>query len=245
MRKLLSILYIFVLFLSINSFSNNFFLIAQTSVDVESVSFSKDVVFMVCPIPDWMSSEITDSMACSEKNTSVKVSAKTSANDNNDFTYYYTVSTGKIIGSGSEVIWDLSKIPPGRYSITVGVGKDNIIGGKTLTKYITVEDCHNCDPPCICPASVEVFGPKNSILEGDLVVFSSSVGFPDKENSLIYNWKITNGEIIEGQGTKQILVRTNQNSADKTVTATLEVTNSECECPSIEAKTTVNISKKD
>jgi hypothetical protein len=211
------------------------------SVDIESISFDKELIFTVCPMPSWVPEDFMKDSPCSKNHQSIKVSTKISANNENDLTYYYSVSAGKIIGNGSDVIWDLSKTYSGRYSITVGIGKDFVISGKTLTKYITIENC-TCHPPCLCPTNLKITGPTKSIKEGELIIFSASVDFDDKDSSLNYDWKVSNGEIIEGLNTNQIIVKTNKKSADKKVTATLEVNNDQCtECETLEAKATVNI----
>ncbi len=41
--------------------------------------------------------------------------------ENDPLTYNYTVSAGKIIGSGHQVIWDLSGVSPGTYTITATI----------------------------------------------------------------------------------------------------------------------------
>lgn len=244
MRKLLSIAYIFVFFLSINTISKNFILSAQTQVSVESVSVSNNIVSTICPMPDLVPP--IEGRACGEEQTHVKVSVKISAENENNLTFYYVISGGKIIGNGSEVIWDLSQTRPGRYSITVGVGKDNVLSGKTLTKSVDIEECGGCDPPCVCPSLIKITGPQKSAKEGDIIVLSASVAYSDKKEFLKYNWKITNGEIIKGQQTDQILVRVNQKFPNKQLVVLLEVeTTNFCECPITSENFEVNIDKKD
>jgi hypothetical protein len=54
-------------------------------------------------------------------------------------TYNYTVSGGKIIGSGAEVIWDLSNALIGTYTITGGVDDGCGICGATKTKTVVIK----------------------------------------------------------------------------------------------------------
>jgi hypothetical protein len=51
------------------------------------------------------------------------VNVATNAEDaeNDVLDYYYVVSAGRIVGSGSNVQWDLNGIPPGTYTITARV----------------------------------------------------------------------------------------------------------------------------
>lgn len=53
--------------------------------------------------------------------------------------YIYTVSAGKIIGAGEKVVWDLSGVKPGTYTITAAVDDGCGVCGTTQTKAITVK----------------------------------------------------------------------------------------------------------
>ncbi len=67
------------------------------------------------------------------------------SNPNNDaLTYNYTVSGGKIIGKGEKVIWDLSNVKAGTYTITAAVDDGCGFCGKTVTKTITIKLCPDC-----------------------------------------------------------------------------------------------------
>ena len=72
-----------------------------------------------------------------EKQIRVKTTAVDPEND--VLTYQYTVSAGRIIGTGPEVIWDLSSTPAGTYTITAGVDDGCGICGKTMTKTVTIK----------------------------------------------------------------------------------------------------------
>jgi hypothetical protein len=54
--------------------------------------------------------------------------------------YRYIVSAGKIVGSGAKVVWDLSGVKPGTYTITAGVDDGCGICGKTETKTVTIKN---------------------------------------------------------------------------------------------------------
>jgi hypothetical protein len=70
------------------------------------------------------------------------VSVKTTAEDpeGDVLTYSYTVSGGRIVGTGAKVYWDLSPVRPGTYTITAGADDGCGICGKTITKTVTVTD---------------------------------------------------------------------------------------------------------
>jgi hypothetical protein len=64
--------------------------------------------------------------------------------------YIHTVSAGRILGEGANVIWDLSDAKPGTYTITAGISKHIFNGtrwevvGKTQTYTVTVKECPDC-----------------------------------------------------------------------------------------------------
>ncbi|HYJ91800.1 MAG TPA: hypothetical protein VEV84_10870 [Pyrinomonadaceae bacterium] len=65
--------------------------------------------------------------------------ATTAVDGENDvLTYYYTVSAGRIFGSGSSVTWDLSGVSAGNYTITAKVDDSCGVCGTTKTKLIRV-----------------------------------------------------------------------------------------------------------
>ena len=84
---------------------------AQPS-DVTGVSFDQTEVVLPCP-PGYKSR----SGACRD-DQSVSVSTSATNPQNDTLTYDYTVSAGRISGSGASVNWDLSGVKPGTYTIT-------------------------------------------------------------------------------------------------------------------------------
>ncbi|MBP7415582.1 MAG: DUF6438 domain-containing protein [Pyrinomonadaceae bacterium] len=59
--------------------------------------------------------------------------------DNDPLVYIYSVSGGKIIGKGLDVIWDLSDVRVGTYSITAAVDDGCGPCGKTMTKTVVIK----------------------------------------------------------------------------------------------------------
>jgi hypothetical protein len=60
-------------------------------------------------------------------------------NPNNDIlTYNYTVTGGRIVGTGAKVKWDLSGVRSGTYTITAGVDDGCGLCGATVTKTVVV-----------------------------------------------------------------------------------------------------------
>jgi hypothetical protein len=192
--------------------------IPNSSAEVESVTLDKEVATIFCPWPE----DFPMKHHCSEDKQKIKVTTKANMPENNNFTYYYMVSGGHIIGQGANVIWELVG-RPGKYTITVGLGKDNVIQGKTITKTVQLEDCDNCDlppPPCACP-TLSIIGPGKSVRNGDLIIFEAKTE-GGTQKFLEYKWTISGGTMITGQGTSRLLVKTTAKDSDS-VTAKVEI----------------------
>jgi hypothetical protein len=129
--------------------------------------------------------------------------ATTSVDAEDDvLTYDYTVSGGRIVGTGKDVRWDLTGVNPGSYTITAAVDDGCGLCGKTKTAEVTVV---KCEPTCIlirCP-SISVTGPDAISGEGDYYADISGGAFM----SVTYEWSVTNGVILSGQGTPSVTVK--------------------------------------
>ena len=69
----------------------------------------------------------------------VEVTTKAEDPEGDVVTYHYTVSGGRIEGTGSRVRWDLSGAhAAGTYTITVGVDDGCGLCGKTVTQTVTI-----------------------------------------------------------------------------------------------------------
>lgn len=76
-----------------------------------------------------------------------KINVATTAVYSETMKYVYTVSAGKILGSGANVVWDLSNVKPGTYTITAAVDEGSPWGilGQTKTTTIRIIDCAECE----------------------------------------------------------------------------------------------------
>lgn len=75
----------------------------------------------------------------------VRVSTKENNPNRDHLTFNYTVSGGKIIGQGSEVLWDLSGVKAGDNTITAAIDDGCGFCGRTKTKTVTVKEPQNCN----------------------------------------------------------------------------------------------------
>ena len=81
---------------------------------------------------------------CSE-DAEIEIATKSTSDDPTDvLTYNYTISGGKIIGSGANVIWDLTGVKAGTYTITAGVDNGCGVCGTTKTEKVEVKECPDC-----------------------------------------------------------------------------------------------------
>ena len=167
-----------------------------------------------------------EGVVCSD-NMTVTVTTTAVDPENDVLTYNYTVSGGRIVGSGANVSWDLTGVAPGTYTITAGVDDSCGVCGQTQTRTITVRACDCVPPPVVCVcADVSVSGPTGLVNAGETMTFTANVS---GGNVATYNWSVDAGTIISGQGTSSITVQTTPEMTGN-VTATLQTTGDCPEC---------------
>src|SRR4051812_20274515 len=143
--------------------------------------------------------------------------------------YKWTVSGGRLDSyDGTDVIWDLSDAQPGVYnaSVTVESGPlDNpLCTAFTSTKVVV----RNCPPPRpVCP-NVTINCPDVQ-QAGTPITFTASVSGGTPGVTPVYNWRISAGQILTGQGTPTITVDT-AGLAGQPITATVEVAGYNLDC---------------
>jgi hypothetical protein len=193
--------------------------------NVTALSVSDSTLTLPCP-PGTIPGE---GQVCND-NMIVNLSTTAVDPEGDVLTYNYTVSGGRIVGSGANVQWDLSGVGPGTYTVTAAVDDGCGLCGQTQTQTVTVEACPSCVSPCDCP-SLTVSGPAGITAPGDSMTFTANVsGGP----AVTYNWTIDGGGVIEsGQGTPSITVRTSRDDAGSTIRATVQLggLDPNCNCP--------------
>lgn len=194
----------------INQFAN------VTAVDLDSAT-----VTIPCPPGQRSSANCTDDATVGVRTTAVDP-------ENDVLTYNYTVSGGRVVGTGANVNWDLTGVAPGTYTITASVDDGCGFCGTTQTKTITVANCVGCEPICECP-SISVSGPSSAVKTGERMTFTANVS-GGTQTGATYNWTVSSGSIVEGQGTPSISVDTTGLSGQQ-VTATVNVGGLCADCP--------------
>ena len=114
----------------------------------------------------------------------------------------------------------MSGATPGTYTITAGVDDSCGVCGQTQTKTITVAKC-DCEIVCACP-TLGVTGPAGVTAPGETMTFTANVSGGSGE-AVTYNWDVSSGTIVEGQGTPVIKVATTPEMAGGNVTATVTI----------------------
>ena len=84
--------------------------------------------------------------SCANNNEKISVTANATDAENDVLTYNYKVSGGKVVGQGAEVIWDLTGVKPGTYTITVGADDGCGLCCPTKTETVVVKECSDCSP---------------------------------------------------------------------------------------------------
>ena len=134
--------------------------------------------------------------------------------------YRWTTNAGRINGDGPTVTWDVSGLQPGVYKayVDIDTGSGDAACQAFTSTTVVVNRCP--PPPPTCP-TVGIICPERVVL-GEPLTFSSNVTGGSPNVTPIYNWTVSAGQIIDGQGTPTIHVDTN-GLAGQTVTATLSM----------------------
>ncbi len=86
-----------------------------------------------------------NSNLCKDEKRTIEIFTEAVDPENDVLTYEYTLNGGKIIGFGAKVVWDLSGLKPGTYTITAGANDGCGICGATKTMTVTVKQCPDCN----------------------------------------------------------------------------------------------------
>lgn len=102
-------------------------------INIESLTLSTTEVF-----------ETSLTKVNCKNNSQIKVFAKSADSEGSVITYNYEVTGGNIIGRSENVIWDLSDVKAGTYSITGVVDNGCGLCGKKITKSVIVKEHPDC-----------------------------------------------------------------------------------------------------
>ena len=167
-----------------------------------------------------LTSDTSTLSACAGTPAQVHLNARASSPGGNAIRYRWSASAGHINGDGSAVTWDLSGTAPGVYKAFIDIETGTADGEcqAFTSTTVVVKPCPPLPPTCpnveiICPTDIAVDQP---------LTFSARVSGGTPAIGPIYNWTVSAGTIIEGQGTNTIKVDTT-GLAGQTVKATLSM----------------------
>ena len=175
-----------------------------------------------------LAAEPTVVKACEDGRVQLNAAARSS--DGARLRYRWTVNGGRLRGDGPNPNWDLAGAQPGVYQAVVEVddGRElNCVAFSSVS--IVVIDCPPPPPPRpVCP-TVEVSCPE-AAGENAPVTFTANISGGTPGITPAFNWTISAGRIISGQGTPSIKVDTT-GLAGQTVRATLDIVGFGTPCP--------------
>ena len=184
--------------------------------------------FINSPASLSLTSDTSVVTGCTEGNgPRVRLNARASSPGGFPIRYHWTTNGGRIVGEGPSVLWDLASVTSGYYKafLQIETGSNDDHCEAFASTNVLVNPCPPPKPVCpsvqiICPPSVAVDQP---------LTFTSNVTGGTNVGTAIYDWKVSAGTIIEGQGTPTIKVDTT-GLAGQTVRATLSMGGYALEC---------------
>jgi hypothetical protein len=158
----------------------------------------------------------------------VTLTAKAVSPSGNQIRYKWTTSDGTIIGEGPVVTWNLAGLKPGDHTASLAI--QTVGTGEACQAFSSVSVLVN---PCVevrpvCPA-IEISCPTNIAIDQPLTFTSRYSGGVPANVTPVYNWTVSAGTIITGQGTDTITVDT-KGLAGQTVRASLSMGGYNLEC---------------
>jgi hypothetical protein len=164
---------------------------------LQTVAASNTLLVRECP-----AGAISESCQPSENQT-VRLVATVSDIENDQLSFEWSVSGGRIIGEGASVDWDLSGVANGKYnaSVTVSDGGSKKVTGDTS---VVIEECADCKKPVVCPTVIVKAA--EVVIEGKPIEFTASV--TPLPVGTTFNWSLSAAKFIGDKGGSTIRVDT-------------------------------------
>jgi hypothetical protein len=150
----------------------------------------------------------------------VQLNANAVSPDRNPIRYRWTTSAGMITGEGPTVTWDLTGLRPGYHKASLDIQTSSTEGECHAFSSVSVlvNPCPAIPP--VCP-QIEIDCPTNLGIDQPLTFTSRYTGGTPAITPA-YNWTVSAGTIMEGQGTNTIKVNTT-GLAGQTIRASLSM----------------------
>lgn len=178
-----------------------------------------------------LTSSVATVSACSDaanaNGSQVQLTAAAVSPNGNPIKYKWTTTGGTISGEGPQVTWDLAGLKPGYHKASLDIVSTGSEGVCQAFSSVTVlvNACAPVRP--VCPV-VAVNGPSTAGIDQP-VTFTSSYNGGTPGITPVYNWTVSAGTIVEGQGTDRIKVDT-KGFAGQTIRASLSLGGYNLEC---------------
>jgi hypothetical protein len=142
--------------------------------------------------------------------------------------YRWTTDAGTILGEGSVVTWNLAGLTPGYHKASLDIQSAGSDGSCQAFSSVSVliNPCVAVQP--VCPA-IEISCPTDVAIDQPVTFSSRYSGGVPANSAPYYNWTISAGTIISGQGTDTIKVDT-IGLGGQTVRASLSMGGYNLEC---------------
>ncbi|HET7113615.1 MAG TPA: hypothetical protein VFI57_08230 [Pyrinomonadaceae bacterium] len=173
------------------------------------------------PLTLSLSSSAKTVSACTEAGgPKVQLNANAVSPGGHPIKYRWSTSGGVITGDGPNVTWDLTGLKPGYHKASLDIDTTASEGNCHAFSSVTVlvNPCPAIPP--VCP-TIEIVCPTNIAMDQPLTFTSRTTGGTPSITP-VYNWTVSAGTIIEGQGTNTIKVNTT-GLAGQTVRASLSM----------------------
>ncbi len=144
---------------------------------------------------------------CEGQAATVQLLAHATAASGNQIRYRWTVDGGSLSGTGATTAWDLTGSRPGTYHAVADVDEGDEYCASFASVGVVVLDCPPPPPPPPACPEVRISCPDN-VTEKAPVTFSATISGGTPGVAASYNWTVTNGHILSGQGTSSITVDT-------------------------------------
>lgn len=135
----------------------------------------------------------------------VQLTSSAKSPNNNPIRYTWRVTSGRIEGEGAAVAWHLAGVAPGQHKayLVINTGNGTELCEAIAHTLVTVK------PVAIRPTcpTVGITCPEQ-IKAGQPVTFTSTLTGGTGNVPAIYNWTVSTGKIVSGQGTRSITVDT-------------------------------------
>jgi hypothetical protein len=204
-------------------------LVAFLSVPQTHAQRTRPVAAANAPLSLSLTADANSVTACANGGApQVKLTANAVSPGGYPIKYKWSTSDGTIMGEGPVVTWNLAGLAPGYHKASLDIQSVGAEGSCQAFSSISVlvNPCPVVKP--VCPA-IEITCPTTVAIDQPLTFSSRATGGIPANITPVYNWSVSAGTIIEGQGTDTIKVDT-KGLAGQTVRATLSMGGYTLEC---------------